>query len=188
MTQRIEATLQHCQMIQRKIESLQGALASAREQMFHDIAVQHRANRFTEDDLADLYHEVRQTGTGFHAQWEKIVGVNTCTLRHVRIARDRTRKNGPGGLSWVGTYPIAVTDPAPANWSSVVYVLYDSANEPIYVGSTWHFRERMNDHWKNGKPIARWMACPAGSREAAYLMEDGLLKERKPSMNRKAGR
>lgn len=43
-------------------------------------------------------------------------------------------------------------------------------------------------HHRDGKDFAWWMAYPCESREAAYLLEDGLLAARKMKLNRKAGR
>jgi hypothetical protein len=188
-TDRIGATLQHCLMIQQKIATLQGTLASAREQLFHDVAITYRAGGMTLDELADLYDKARRAGSGFSAQWEAVVPVTGRTLLARQQHLVRRQMNGPGGVSWVGVYPLPVSAPAPPNWTSVVYVLYDSTNEPVYVGSSEHFRERLIRHAKyNGVPVVSWMACPTASREAAYLLEDTLLKERLPSMNRKASR
>lgn len=40
----------------------------------------------------------------------------------------------------------------------------------------------------DGKVFAWWLAYPCESREAAYLLENGLLAARKPPLNVKAGR
>ena len=59
---------------------------------------------------------------------------------------------------------------------------------PLYVGSTHVFAERVKRHYIDGKPVKFWQAYLCSDREAAYQMEDRLLKEHMPVMNRKAGR
>jgi predicted GIY-YIG superfamily endonuclease len=68
-----------------------------------------------------------------------------------------------------------------------VYVLFDAAGEPCYIGSTQNFRERARVH-RTGIAYERWVAYPCTDREAAYELETRLLKEHKPYRNKKRGR
>lgn len=43
-------------------------------------------------------------------------------------------------------------------------------------------------HIRDGKSCARWLAYPCADREAAYVLEGQLLRERKPYLNRRVGR
>ncbi|MBL1120211.1 GIY-YIG nuclease family protein [Streptomyces sp. 110] len=70
----------------------------------------------------------------------------------------------------------------------VVYALFDARNDPCYLGSTDQFRTRIGKHVKDGKVFTSWQAYPCPDREAAYVLEDRLLKERLPSLNKKASR
>ncbi|MFD9517949.1 GIY-YIG nuclease family protein [Streptomyces sp. NPDC059979] len=95
--------------------------------------------------------------------------------------------NGPQD-TWIGEWPLPEDAPTPLRGVAVVYVLFDAVNVPCYVGSTDQFRTRMNKHTKDNKAFARWQAHPCPTREDAYTMEDRLLKERLPHLNRKASR
>lgn len=83
---------------------------------------------------------------------------------------------------------LGVMEPAPPVGVSVVYVLFDVWNEPAYVGSTQDFRVRLAVHRKEKPGLLTWTAFPCADREAAYVLENRLLKEYKPHLNKKASR
>lgn len=80
-----------------------------------------------------------------------------------------------------------IENPMPPPGQAVVYVLYDSTGTPCYVGSSGDFPARLRWHMKKGKPVVVWRAFPCSSREEAYALEDRLLKQNKPYLNKKAG-
>lgn len=189
LTPDLAATYQHCQLLQRKTAELTARLSESRGQFFYAVAREFRLGNLSETDLAAIYGLARTLGPGFSAQWDAVAPVKGSTLLYVHRDRVKNAPNSADGKYWTGTYPFEVDAPVPARDIAVVYVLYDVANEPVYVGSSGHFRERVKRHAKyNGLPVAFWMACPADSREAAYLWEDAHLKERLPPMNKKASR
>lgn len=90
--------------------------------------------------------------------------------------------------TWRGEWPLAGSDSLPANGACVVYVLYDTPNEPCYVGSTQNIRARLKRHRMDGKEFAWWSAFGCADREAAYRLEERLLSEWQPYLNRKRTR
>lgn len=182
-----EDTLVHCELIRRKIDSLNVTLRESMVQLYTSADREYRDGRATLDDLGSLYSRSRGLGPGFSGVWSDNMTIAPAAIRHHMRYRPPPSQNG-AGISWSGPYPYPLNTPRPVKGVAVVYVLYDAANEPIYLGSTGSFGDRMRWHKKSGKPFVWWMAYPCGSREAAYLLEDGLLAARKPSMNVKAGR
>lgn len=82
-----------------------------------------------------------------------------------------------------GPAQLAADDARPPTGQAVAYVLYDGL-EPVYIGSTGHFSARLARH-RRDKTFDRWTAYPCADREAAYLLEDQLLAERFPPLNRR---
>lgn len=175
------ATLQHIGLLKRKQERLLAAQLDAEAQFLHSVAAAYAAGELDMGALADAYQEYRAVaGTGFRTRWNDAVPVSAATLREWPSAAP----NGPAG-SWEGTYPIE-GGPAPRHGVCVAYVLFDDANEPCYVGSTSNFRNRLGNHRRDGKAFVRWAAFPCTDRTAAYALEDRLLKEHKPYLNKRA--
>jgi hypothetical protein len=180
----LAATLQHIQLIQEKEARLAEARRKALEQALHRIGTDYRTGRITQHQLCTAAAEVSKLQMpGRMKAWDSIVGVSWKRL--VQLARQLP--NGPAG-SWVGEYPIPLDAPRPIYGVPVVYVLFDEANVPCYVGSTDKFSPRMTAHEKSGKRFVRWQAHPCDNREHAYRLEDRLLKRHKPYLNRRAGR
>lgn len=178
------ATLAHCLLLRRKIDTLTGSLAESMAQMFTSADREYRAGRLTLDDLAALYEQARALGPGFTKVWSENMSVSAGEIRGHAY---RLGGSVPANLYWSGPYPYDKSR-RPIDGVAVVYVLYDASNEPIYLGSTEHFGDRMRAHRRSGKRIAWWLAFPCESREAAYLLEGGLLAARKPPLNIKVGR
>jgi hypothetical protein len=88
--------------------------------------------------------------------------------------------------NWV-SYTPSEENPLPRRGQSVVYVFYDTANTPCYVGSTGDFPKRLKWHLKDRKPVVVWIAFPCSSRDAAYALEDCLLKQHMPYLNKRRG-
>lgn len=179
------ATLQHVGLLATKRRRLQEAQIEAERQLLRRIAQDYLGGALTFDQLQGVYREYRDVAdSGFSLRWNQEVPV-----RHDELVATRPKApNGPGGEWWSGVVPLGSQASAPPHRQSVVYVLYDGANSPCYVGSTDHFRARLKRHCKDGKPVAAWMAYPVESRADAYALEDRLLKEHKPYLNKRAGR
>lgn len=88
--------------------------------------------------------------------------------------------------TWV-SYTASDENPMPPRGQSVVYILYDGASTPCYVGSSLDFSARLKWHLKDGKPVVVWVAYPCADRDAAYALEDRLLKQHMPYLNKKRG-
>ncbi|MHB9857670.1 GIY-YIG nuclease family protein [Streptomyces sp. YIM S03343] len=180
----VSATLQHIHLIQAKADRLAEARRDALAQMLHRIGTEYRTGAITQGQLCTTLAAVRDIPMpGRMKMWDEIIGVPW--KRVVQLARQLP--NGPEG-SWVGEYPILADAPRPIAGISVVYVLFDEANMPCYVGSTDKFSVRMGAHSKDGKRFVRWQAHPCKDREHAYLLEDRLLRRHLPYLNRKASR
>ncbi|MCZ4514524.1 GIY-YIG nuclease family protein [Streptomyces sp. ActVer] len=180
----VSAALQHIQIIQAKEARLAAARREALRQTLHRIGTEHRTGNLTDVQLCAAFQAVRQLNMpGRMAAWDEIVGVPW--KRTLQLAK--RLPNGPEG-TWIGEYPFQPSTVAPISGVAVVYVLFDEANCPCYVGSTDKFRARMGAHEKSGKHFVRWQAHPCHDREHAYLVEDRLLRQHKPYLNRKASR
>jgi predicted GIY-YIG superfamily endonuclease len=178
------AAFQHIGLIRSKEARLKKARQDALHQTLHRIGTEYRVGNLTQAQLCAALAEVRALKEpGAMNAWDEIVGI--AWKRVVQIATQLP--NGPEG-TWVGEYPFHPGTVAPIAGTAVVYVLFDAANEPCYVGSTDKFRTRMTAHEKSGKRFVRWQAHPCQDRDHAYRLEDRLLKQHKPYLNRKASR
>lgn len=180
----LDATLQHVNLIKDKEDRLAAARMEAMEQALHRIATEYRTGALTYTQLCTALVAVRATKQqGSMRLWDDVVGVSW-----KRLAQYAKRlPNGPEG-SWIGEYPIPADAPMPIYGVPVVYVLFDDANEPCYVGSTDKLSPRLTAHEKSGKHFVRWQAHPCDDRDHAYRLEDRLLRQHKPYLNRKASR
>lgn len=184
LTLSIQSTLQHIRLIQEKERRLAEARRNALSQTLHRIGTEYRTGRITQHQLCLALLEIRDLEmSGRMSAWDEIVGVSWKRLSQMA----KQLPNGPEG-SWIGEYPIPLDAPRPIYGVPVVYVLFDEANEPVYVGSTDKFSPRMTAHEKSGKRFVRWQAHPCDDRDHAYRLEDRLLKQHKPRLNRKASR
>ncbi|MFI6658112.1 GIY-YIG nuclease family protein [Streptomyces sp. NPDC050523] len=177
-----EAALQHIELLQRKQVQLAGIQEEAENQILHHYGSGYRCGDINITELLEFFHAYRELETPRRtARWNEHVALpyQTCGILHP--------PNGPHH-TWVGEWPCPERAPTPLKGVAVVYILFDAASEPCYVGSTSHFRTRMNNHVKQGKVFESWQAYPCPDRESAYQLEDKLLKERLPQLNRRAGR
>lgn len=180
----MSTTFQHIGLIQAKEERLADARRNALHQVLHRIGSDYNTGNLTHRELCTAFLAVRgQKLRGAMNAWDDIVGISSKRL--IQLAKQLP--NGPEN-SWTGDYPIPADAPRPISGIPVVYVLFDDANEPCYVGSTDKFSARMNVHAKSGKRFVRWQAYGCDDRDHAYRLEDRLLKQHKPYLNRKASR
>ena len=183
------STLQHIELLRAKIATLTAAQEQAEDQLIHRAACDYQAGRLSIGALFSLYTWVRvRTVGGLLIRWNRHMPAEAevKSIRHT-VNRLRRHRPDPDGV-WRGTFPLDDSARFPATGANVVYVLYDEANRPCYVGSTNGFKGRVKAHRREGKPFVRWMAHPCNDREAAYDLEDRLLREHLPYLNKRAGR
>ncbi|MEU4511739.1 GIY-YIG nuclease family protein [Nonomuraea wenchangensis] len=150
------------------------------------LAADHTSGLVTDaqlDEIFDRYQAV--AGHGSMRRWNSLMPVKA-ELLIARRTNDPQHGPGPDGV-WSGTWPLD-GQPFPVRGQAVVYVLFDSTNAPCYVGSTGAFLTRLRKHEREGKQFAHWTAHPCKDRETAYQLEDKLLREHKPYLNRKSCR
>ena len=134
----------------------------------------------------------RLNAPGFFTAWEAAGLPHPARMRaDVEMAR-RNAPNDPASAGWVGEFDgelyAAIPGPRPPDGTPVVYVLYAADATPVYCGSTHRFKQRLKAHYREGKRFVAWRAVPCVDREQAYLLEDRLLKQSCPPLNRKASR
>jgi hypothetical protein len=178
------STLQHIELIQVKEERLAAARKEALAQLLHRIGTEYRTGGLSEIQLVAAFSHIHRLDMpGRMKAWNEIIGIRWQRMLEIK----KRLPNGPEH-SWVGEWPMDTAAAHPISGTSVVYVLFDEANVPCYVGSTNHFAQRMNAHQKSGKRFVRWQAHPCRDREHAYQLEDRLLKQHLPPLNKKACR
>lgn len=175
-------------LIGQQVNLLERQRVRAEEQLFAAIGHDFRMGRITKEDLVDIYRSVRPyLSNGFSARWEERIPVPFRWVQGAAKLANMGRMNGPNGTSWTGVWPPERNAPAPLNNTPVVYVLYDAAGEPIYLGSSKNLRSRLKAHSRE-RDFAAWIAVPCASREAAYLKEDYYLRTCPPAQNKKQSR
>lgn len=184
----LAATAGHIDLIQSKLEKLQDARDDSWAQLLTMVARKYRAEEINSTQLQQFYRDMRESyGPGWTRVWNAHMPVTGNRLAHV-AARDRRIAEQRKTPSWSGVFPINDQE-APLAGISVVYVLFDKAGVPAYIGSTATFRERMKAHRSiRPKLFVRWIAYRCDDREAAYELEVRLLRENLPYLNRKVGR
>lgn len=186
---KFEATIQHLELLHRKIVKLEEAKVAAEEQLCHAVHTELTSGSIEEDDLIEAYaHIKRRLPLPFAKRWNAVMPITAQTAWSRALWREKYRMNGPGGRSWIGERPVGEWAHMPRPGVAVVYVLYDARHEPIYLGSTGNFRQRITAHERGDKPWVSYMATPCADREAAYQLEDHYLRTRKPPANIKASR
>jgi predicted GIY-YIG superfamily endonuclease len=180
------ATAHHIGLLDSKIDRLTRLRAAAWDQMLSSAARMFKADEIDFFDLVDLYDSMRTGyGPGFSVAWDRNMPVQIQS-RLIRM-RIMNVPNGPNG-TWVGEMSLPDGTSTPSPGVSVVYVLFDEQNDPVYVGSTENLRTRLRFHAWDKPETRRWTAHPCRDREHAYQLEVQLLKQHKPRMNKRAGR
>jgi hypothetical protein len=187
----LEATYQHIALLDRKQDLLRASQIAAEEQFLCRLGQIYDAHLISEVELALLYGAYADRAvSGFQKRWRANVSEPPGRMQYILRDLETTERhtpNGPNG-TWRGTWPLEGSDRVPVYDTCVVYVLYDSANEPCYVGSTHDLKARLKAHHKGGKPFVAWTAFACADREAAYLLEEKLLAEYQPYLNRRRSR
>lgn len=187
----LDATYQHISLLSRKQDLLRASQIAAEEQFLCRLSQIYSARKITEVELAFMYRAYAEFAVpGFLKRWEASIPVKPGRMQYILRDLETTERHAPNmpDGTWQGSWPLASDDRVPMYNTCVVYVLYDAANEPCYVGSTMNLKSRLKDHHKDGKPLVRWTAFACADREAAYQLEIKLLGEHQPYLNRKAHR
>jgi len=211
-----DATFQHIEIIARKVGKLMRAQVDAERQVLHRIKCDYVAGKLSLEELYELYlryravmHDSGPDGKDVHKHrrpsvatlWNEVMPIKHAVIhgKVKALALDVRYEQNEDGY-WSGVADLKPDAPRPRDGQAVVYVLFDDRNVPCYVGSTGKFKSRIDTHFRNaagyrrsrgggeGKDFARWVAYPCADREAAYQLEDRLLKEHKPYLNKKASR
>lgn len=195
------ATLNQIIAMDQKIDSLREKKVAAEEAFLHRARILYSEGLFDADDLLWLARSDAQCY--FEPDWEErwtAAGLPpVAELMDLWAEGLKYTRNGPHGSwtnydpawddslpDWVSATP-SDDNPMPPRGQNVVYVLYDASSTPCYVGSSGDFPARLKWHLKDGKPVRVWIAYPCDSRQAAYALEDRLLKQHLPYLNKKAG-
>lgn len=196
------STLQHIDLIARKIAKLIAVQIDAERQVLHRAGRDFVAGRLSIDGLLELYQQYRDAvcaqgeygkreyypRPSFSELWNEAIPVHHSKVAQAAKAGWVLKRYEPNqGDGWTGENPLRQPDSRPRDGQSVVYVLFDAANVPCYVGSTEKFKTRIDSHTRE-KDFARWVAHPCADREAAYQLEVRLLAEHKPYLNKRRGR
>lgn len=194
----LAASVQHLGLLDVPIKSAEARLArlrSARTQTLEQIAV--AAKRVGAErswnllDYLALYEEINCPG--LFAAWNAVGLPHPSKMRAESDTTQRCAPNDPASGGWVGGWDWGtpggpLLDAYPRDWTPVVYVLYGANAEPIYCGSTEHFRQRLKAHHREGKEFVAYRAVRCADRERAFALEDRLLKQSCPPLNRRASR
>lgn len=176
------ATLQHIQLLNRRITKLTEAREQAEEQLLHRAAASYRSGEMSLSNLIELYWHYQEAGSpGKSRRWNAHFDLTYQAMGMLPAP------NGPEE-SWVGEWPLSEGAPCAIRGLAVVYVLFDAENAPCYVGSTGKLRTRLSQHARSGKQFTYWQAHPCRDREHAYQLEEQLLRQHMPYLNRRAGR
>lgn len=191
----LAASVQHLESVERTIAALRAKvrrLEDVRKETLGQIAV--GAKRYADGKdwgtdaylLFDLYEQLNTAG--FFTAWNAVGLPHPARLRADVERIERHRPNDPTSGGWVGEWDGRPIGNYPGPGTPVVYVLYGPDASPVYCGSSQQFAKRLDVHHRSGKQFVAWRAVQAASREAAYELEDQLLKQHCPPLNMKAGR
>lgn len=176
----LAATEQHMQLLRDKRDRLNAALIDSQYQYLTALAREHRAGRITWVDLNHAHEVCRSHRTiDLTERWNSCLGV---TPGKVRV-NAQMMPNGANG-TWHGVWPLPDGVSHPPRGAFVAYILFDDVRAPCYVGSTKNFRERLKNHYRDGKRWTSWIAHSCTDRKHAYQVETKFLQQYKPPMNR----
>jgi len=194
----LAASVQHLRNLEASITSLRAKMDrvdAARLDTVEQIATAatRHANRRDAVALLALYESLNCPG--FTTAWVRNGLPHPQRMRADVAAIARHRPNDPSSGGWVGEWtvdghgwPGRIEGNYPGRGMPVVYVLYGADASPVYCGSSEQFLVRLKAHHRDGKVFVAWRAVPCRSREDAFRLEDQLLRQHCPPLNRRAGR
>lgn len=177
------ASRQHIRLIQDRRARLAAALIDAERQYLTAIKREWDAGHLAWSELHDAWELLRDGGIdGYNARWMEEIGIHRAKI-HAQMVRQPNSEDG----SWHGAWPLPPDAAYPLKGVSVVYVLFNDT-QPVYVGSSHSWKERMEAHRRDGKVWTSWTAHPCRNREAAYELEDRFLTQYMPALNKQGPR
>ncbi len=185
----LRATAGHIDLVQSKVDRLMAVREDSWRQLLTAVGRLYRDGTVSAVHLLQFHRDMRHAyGAGFTKVWDSCIDIRSSKLRWV-VEREQRVAAQRDVASWWGTFPVDGNYDFPEKTIAVVYVLFDFMDVPAYVGSTDQFKERMKAH-KRERPgmFARWVAYPCEDREAAYQLEEQLLRANLPYLNRKVTR
>lgn len=180
------ATMQHVVLLAEKQVRLAEAQLAAEEQLLQAVSRETKLGKVTWHELRDLYRVLRDCRSPRLLQRWRAMLPDPATIEHRANAIEE--HGDPQAEYWAGSYPYLPGGNVPGRFTCVVYILFDDANVPCYVGSTHTFKDRLGVHARDGKPFVRWQAHRCRDREHAYEVETRFLQQHKPYLNKKASR
>lgn len=160
--------------------------AEYEEYLLTHLAADYTTKRINDTHLDEIFDRYQAAaGPGSMKRWNRLMPVKV-ELMVARRTQDPHHAPGPDG-TWSGAWPLD-GHAYPPRGQAVVYVLFDNDNTPCYVGSTSGLLTRLRRHSSEDKQFTHWVAHPCPDREAAYRLEDRLLREHTPYLNHKASR
>lgn len=199
----LAASVQHLDLLGQSISRVEDRLATLKQARAQTLAqIAQASKRISRergwDSAAMLALYESLNGPGFFSAWKAAGLPHPQRLRHNVETADRHRPNDPASGGWVGEWEVRdeswgsvgriVNGSYPRRGVPVVYVLYGADASPVYCGSSKNFDTRLAAHHRDGKVFAAWRAVPCADRAQAYALEDRLLKQSCPPLNRRAGR
>lgn len=158
------------------------ALVHAEIDFLTTLAERHRAGVVTWAQLDAAYRLVAYNGgfaaPGGVARWKEIVGVPRSGMI-AKVQEEAVNSDG----AWSGHTPLEEGEFFPPDDQSVVYLLFDVDNVPVYVGSTARLKTRLAQH-QSDKVWTQWVAYRCENRQAAYELETRYLRQYKPRYNK----
>jgi hypothetical protein len=176
------ATLQHIELISAKRAKLESAQIDAEAQVIHAVAREFRGGNLGWRELERIYLALQPTGLpGWYSKRWRPAGLPTLAgIRNAILVAETP----PPPPAWSGNTPFQLGELIPARGQCVVYILFDQAQQPCYVGSTNAFKDRLVAHDRDGKRWERWQAYRCDDREHAYVVEETFLQQHKPYLNK----
>lgn len=175
----LAATAQHIRLLQRKRQTLADALVQAELQYLAALKREYDAGDVSWTQLWMAYGELSAGGIpGYRVRWLAAIPQHPA-----RIATNAKREAAASNGVWTGHRPLQGGEHYPPTDQSVVYVLFDTQNVPIYVGSSGNVSARFAQHHADGKRFAAWIAHGCRDRAEAYEMESRFLRQYMPPLN-----
>lgn len=165
---------QHIRQLQTERSRLTEALIDAERQYAVAVAQEFNAGRIGWTEMYRAYQVIRDGGlTGFLARWLEVLPYTAQKMSQLAALDDS------GVKKWSGTGMDVYNDPArPPKGIYVAYVLYGADGEPVYVGSTRSFTNRLCHH-RSDKVWATWRAYRCRDRAHASEVKRRLLQRSK---------
>jgi hypothetical protein len=167
LSEPLQASAQHIELLQDKRRHLADALVSAELQFLAALRREYDLGEMSWAQLRDAYSTLsagRQRG--LRARWMDAIGVSP---EEVIVNAKREAAVGAGGV-WRGHRPLRRGECYPPNGQCVVYVLFDADHHPISIRCTNRFSQRLADHRAQGKRWSSWAAQAVDSAEAHEIL------------------